>query len=405
MQKIRKMIVLLLTASLLLASFAWAEPAGEMGITIPEITLTQQPIPDNEAMQFLKKMGVGWNLGNTFDAIKGDWNRNADEMTVEKSWVGVYTTKELIQAVHDAGFTTLRLPVSWHDHVFGSDYKISEKWLNRVQEVADWAIEQGMYVILNLHHDEDQFLPSQDHLQESLKYVGSLWSQLAERFRDYDEHLIFESLNEPRLVGTSYEWTFDSFAPQCKDAAECLNQLNQLFVDTVRASGGNNATRYLMVPGYAANPYYALVDDFKLPADSADNRIIVSVHAYTPYPFALQIGGQSTFDLTTSAQKNEIMQFIQRLYTRYIVNGIPVVIGEFGALDKKNLQDRVDFTAFYVAAASSRNLPAVWWDNGAFSGNGEIFGLIDRTNYTWKFPEIVEAMMQYGGYDKLPAKE
>ena len=124
---------------------------------VPDLDIKRRPIPDNEAMAFLKQVGVGWNLGNTFDAIKGGWNKNADEMTVETSWVGIRTEERMIEALQNAGFTAIRVPASWHDHV-DENYQISEKWLNRVQEVVDWAYSRGMYVILNIHHDEDQFL-------------------------------------------------------------------------------------------------------------------------------------------------------------------------------------------------------------------------------------------------------
>ncbi|MBR6185081.1 MAG: glycoside hydrolase family 5 protein [Clostridia bacterium] len=381
-----------------------ALPALAGNAQVPVLTITQRPIPDNEAMAFLKKMGVGWNLGNTFDATKGDWNRNADEMTVESSWVGVLTTQPMIQAIHDAGFSTIRIPVSWHDHV-DAEYTISEKWLNRVQEVLDWAYEAGMCVILNIHHDEEQFLPTSAHYEESARYMQAIWTQLAARFRDYDERLIFESFNEPRILGHANEWWFNSASIDCRDAADCINRLNQLFVDTVRASGGNNETRYLMVPGYDASPDGALTEYFKKPADTADNRIIISVHAYTPYAFALQLNGGTT-EFGSQSQKQEIVSFMNRLYDRYIKNGEPVVIGEYGALNKfNNLQSRVDFTAFYAATASARNLPAVWWDNGSFSGGGENFGLLDRRNVAIAYPEIVEAIMTYGGYDKLPAAQ
>ena len=394
----KRFIAALLSLCVLLtmaASFACAEA------TVPELSIAKRKIPENEAMEFLKKMGVGWNLGNTFDAIKGDWNKNANEMTVETSWVGVKTTEQMVEAIQNAGFSTIRVPVSWHDHVSGEDHQISAAWLTRVQEVVDWAYSRGMYVILNIHHDEDQFMPSTAHYEEAAHYVECIWRQLAERFRDYDEHLIMESLNEPRLLNSQYEWWMDPNVWECRDAVNCLNQLNQLFVDTVRASGGNNATRYLMVPAYDASPENAVRDSFVLPTDSAENKIIVSVHAYTPYDFALNLSGGATFG--TQAQKQDIVRFMNNLYSKFIWNGIPVVIGEFGALEKKaNLQDRVDWTAFYVATASARNLPVVWWDNHAFTGNGERFGLLDRRNCTFTYPEIVQAIMQYGGYDKLP---
>lgn len=374
---------------------------------IPNVSyIRQYEIPDNAAMEFVKGMGAGWNLGNTFDATDDNWG-NRDELMMEKAWVGVLTTREMIQKIHAAGFQTLRLPVSWHNHVNEETFEISEKWLARVQEVVDYAIEEGMYVILNTHHDVDKkfYYPSGEHYEVSEKYIKAVWTQLAERFRDYDHKLIFESMNEPRLKGHEYEWWLNPESKDCLDAVDCINRLNQLFVDIVRASGGNNAERYLMVPGYAASADGALSEYHKLPVDSADNRIIVSVHAYTPYAFALQDGGDTTFELTNPAQTGEIIRFVSNLYKKYVSAGIPVVIGEYGARAKgDNLQSRVNFAAFYVCVASSRNIPTVWWDNHAFKGNGELFGIFDRRNLEFRSPEIVEAIMKYAGYDKVTAK-
>ena len=374
---------------------------AEEAVRVPELNTVRRPIPENEAMEFLKAMGVGWNLGNTFDAT-GKNLRGDKEMDLETYWCGVRTNEKMFDALKTAGYGCVRIPVSWGDHVSGEDFAISGRWLDRVQEVVGWALDRGFYVILNIHHDEYEFYPSSEKYESSSRYISSVWTQLAERFRDYDEHLIFESMNEPRLIGTDYEWVFNKTIPACVDAADCLNRLNQLFVDTVRASGGNNASRYLMVPGYDAAPDGALNDYFKLPEDSADNRIIVSAHAYTPYSFALQDGGTKEFNLNYQSQLQEIVSFMNLLYGRYIVNGIPVVIGEFGARDKGNLQSRVDFTAFYTASASARNIPCLWWDNGAFKGSGELFGILDRREGTFRYPEIMEAMITYGGYDKLP---
>ena len=396
----KKFLALLLTLCLLLALCAGYAHA-DSAVTVPDLTTTRRPIPENEAMAFLKKMGVGWNLGNTFDAIKAAWNRNADEMTVETSWVNIRTTEAMIEAIQAAGFSSIRIPISWHDHVSGPDYEISERWLTRVQEVVDWAYSRGMYVIINIHHDEDQFLPASSHYEESAHYVECIWRQLAARFRDYDEHLIMESMNEPRLLNSPYEWMFNPTIPACVDAADCLNKLNQLFVDTVRATGGNNADRYLMVPAYDAAPANAMRDSFVLPTDAADNKIIVSVHAYTPYDFALNLNGGGTFG--TQAQKIDIVSFMNSLYNQYILNGIPVVIGEYGAMVKgNNLQDRVDWAAFYVATASARNMPCLYWDNNVFSGNGERFGLLDRKTLSFPHQAMVDAIIRYGGWDKLP---
>ena len=376
--------------------------AGEE-IAVPELTVYRRPVAMNEALEFVQKMKIGWNLGNTFDATRDGFK--GDEMSIESYWVGVKTTEEMIAAVQEAGFQTLRVPVSWHNHV-DADFTVSKPWLDRVQEVVDYAIDRGMYVILNTHHDNQSgyYYPDSAHIEVSERYIRRVWEQLAERFRDYDERLIFESMNEPRLAGHANEWNFDASVPECVDSLNCIMRLNQTFVDAVRASGGNNSTRYLMVPSYAAAPYNATSELFSLPEDAADNRLIVSVHAYTPYSFALEDGGVREFKAQVgTAQSNDIVYFMNALYDRYVTKGIPVVIGEFGARDKaNNTQARVDFASYYVALASARGMTCCWWDNNAFQGGGELFGLLNRRALEWPHPEIVDGMMKYAGYDALP---
>lgn len=389
----RRIIAVLLMFALCAAMpFCFAETE------IPEFTLkTDFEIPDTEAMTFVKNMGVGWNLGNTFDASDCNWITR--ELEYERAWNGAMTTEADIIALKEAGFSTIRIPISWHNHVSGDDFVISEPWLNRVQEVVDWAIGQDMYVIINTHHDMDKnyCYPDSEHYELSERYIVSIWSQLAERFKDYDEHLIFESMNEPRLKDTGFEWNFSKIQPDCKDAADCINRLNQAFVNTVRASGGNNANRYLMVPGYAASPANVMNELFVIPEDTADHKIIISVHAYTPYDFALAAGGKTTFSPANTNQTGEIGSFMNQLYGRYVKYGTPVVIGEYGARDKGNLQDRVNFAAYYVASAHVRGMACCWWDNGAMSGSGEVFGILKRLTAQWVYPEIVDAIM-YGAH-------
>ncbi|MCR5829275.1 MAG: cellulase family glycosylhydrolase [Lachnospiraceae bacterium] len=368
---------------------------------IPELSIEKKAVPDTESMKFVKNLKIGVSLGNTFDAYKD--TGLTDEMNTETAWVSVKTSKGIIQEFHKAGFETIRIPVSWHNHV-DKEYNISEQWMARVQKVVDWAIEDGMYVILNIHHDNHPeancFYPDNAHKEQSESYIKAIWSQLAERYKDYDEHLIFESMNEPRLVGHEYEWWIPSGNGDVKESVLCINELNQLFVDTVRASGGYNATRYLMCPGYDASADGALHSDYVLPKDTPDmekaNRIIVSVHAYTPYDFALNLSGTSYFSHEKVSSTRDIDSFMDKLYTRYVVKGIPVVIGEFGALDKdNNLQERVDFSAYYIASAKARGMTALWWDNNSFSGNGENFGLLYRTGGYIVYEDIVKALMKY----------
>lgn len=362
---------------------------------IPELTLESFEIPDTEDFQFVKDMKIGWNLGNTLDA--SECTGLEDELDYESAWCGAKTSQKLIQAVKAAGFNTIRIPVSWHNHVSGDNHTISEAWIARVQEVVDMAIDEGFYVILNIHHDNttDYMYPTSEYLDQSKHYVKCIWEQLAERFGDYDNHLIFESLNEPRMVGTNYEWWLNANDASCKDAVDCINQLNQVFVDTVRATGGNNADRFLMVPGYCASADGALNDGFVIPTDTVEDRIIISVHAYTPYDFALNSEGTDAFDAEKSSDVKGITGFMDKLYNKFVKNGTPVVIGEFGAMHKRNTQARVEFAAVYIAEARARGITCCWWDNNAFLGNGELFGLIDRLPLKWRYQEIVDAMMQY----------
>lgn len=377
--------------------------------TIKDVVITAKEIPDNEALAFVADMKAGWNLGNSLEA-HNNGNTPKDELSTEEVWGNPVTTQEMIDEVKKAGFETIRIPITWRGHVTVSEdgtVVVSEVWLARVKEVVDYAYHNDMYVIINTHHDIDSgngdtsgYYPNADNYERSAKYLTAIWTAMAEAFKDYDNHLIFESLNEPRLAGSSYEWNFRAGVPECKDAADCINRLNQLFVDTVRGTGGNNAERYLMMPGYAASLDGAMTDLYQLPTDSAENKLIVSVHAYTPYNFALQSpqegGSTDEFSVDKSASTADIDSLMKRLYDKYVSQGIPVVIGEYGARDKNNnLQDRLDYYVYYVSSARAAGITCCVWDNNAFSGTGENFGLFRRRVCNWLYPEIVEAIMKY----------
>lgn len=368
---------------------------------VPNLDIKGYNVPDNEAMQFVKNLKLGWNLGNTFDA--NNISRITDELAYEYSWCGVKTTKQMIDTLKQKGFNAIRIPVSWHNHVSGTDFKISDAWLNRVQEVVNYCIDDGIYVILNVHHDIDKayYYPSSTYLDNSKKYMTSIWSQLAKKFANYDNHLIFEAVNEPRLVGHPNEWWIDPNNADVVDSIKCINTLNQVFVDTVRATGGSNAGRYLMCPGYCASPDGATNQYFKLPTDISSNvnKLIVSVHAYTPYNFALQAmtdGGIDYWSVSDTTSVSGVTSFMDTLYNKYTSKGIPLVIGEFGARNKNdNLKARVEFSSYYIAAARARGITCFWWDNNAFTGTGELFGLLNRSNCQITYPEILEGMVKY----------
>ena len=364
-------------------------------IQFPDIHIEQSySIPDSPALKFARNLGAGWNLGNTFDAFDDLFIGN--DLRLESYWCGIKTSREMISAVHAAGFRSIRIPVSWHNHV-DSDFQINAAWMDRVQEVVDWCMEEGFYIILNTHHDVDPrfYYPDSQHAESSEKYLTAIWSQIAERFRDYDEHLILESFNEPRLKDSNVEWWLNPLDPRCIDSAKEISRLNQVFVSTVRAAGGMNAVRYLMLPGYDASVDGALSQYYVLPTDTVEDRLMVSGHAYTPYEFALNLKGTKSFSAASRSDRNSVSSFMDRLYRTFVAKGIPVVLGEYGALDKGNLQERVDFFSWYVASASARSIPCLVWDNNAFSGNGERFGFLHRQKLSWPFPEIIQSIQKY----------
>ena len=365
---------------------------------------------DTEAI--LEDMGLGWNLGNSLDATGGSG------LDTETSWSNPKTTQALIDKVKSLGFNTVRVPVSWGKHVSGSNYTIDSAWLARVKEVVDYCYKNDMYVILNIHHDTKSsasasgagYYPRSSAYSSSEKFVTSVWSQVAEYFKDYDYHLIFETLNEPRLIGTSYEWWFNkwSIPSEVKDAIDCINKLNQKAVDTIRATGSNNRGRLIMCPGYDASIDGATVSGFKLPTDISGNknRIAVSVHAYSPYNFAMNVGPGSTSAYTSSI-KSELRDLFNTLKSNFRDRGIPVVIGEFGSTDKNNTAERVKWATDYTALAKKNNIPCVLWDNNAFARyngssiilNSEYHGYINRKNNTVTSPakDVIEALMKpYG---------
>ena len=365
---------------------------------------------DTEAI--LEDMGLGWNLGNSLDATGGSG------LDTETSWSNPKTTQALIDKVKSLGFNTVRVPVSWGKHVSGDNYTIDSAWLARVKEVVDYCYKNDMYVILNIHHDTKSsesasgagYYPRSSAYSSSEKFVTSVWSQMSEYFKDYDYHLIFETLNEPRLIGTGCEWWFDKWniPSEVKDAIDCINKLNQKAVDTIRDTGSNNKGRLIMCPGYDASIDGATVSGFKLPTDISGNknRIAVSVHAYSPYNFAMNVGSGSTSTYTSSI-KNELQDLFSTLKNNFRDKGIPVVIGEFGSTDKNNTAERVKWATDYTALAKKNNIPCVLWDNNAFAVyngnsivlNSEYHGYINRKNNTVTSPakDVIEALMKpYG---------
>lgn len=318
------------------------------------------------AEEVISNMKIGWNLGNTLDAPDG-----------ETTWGQPETTKAMIDTLKELGFNAIRIPVSWGKHTSSPEHTIDKDWLDRVQTVVDWALENDMFVIINSHHDNDYYYPSEKKSEKSVKYIKDIWTQVAERFKDYDQHLIFESMNEPRLAGTPNEWNFRSDVQDCLDAARVINSCNQEYVNIVRASGGRNADRFLMVTPYAASPYSALADEFILPEDPS-NKLLLSVHAYTPYDICMDKDlSKSKF---TDSSKGSINDFVDKLYNKYVVNGINVVIGECGMTNKGNPEERRLWGEYFTSKAKENGMVCVLWDNAGIDLGAENYGIFDRRN-------------------------
>lgn len=374
---------------------------NDNNVTVNKYSFSNQSVPSNDATKFVSNMKVGWNLGNSFDAINCTWVSN--ELDYESAWCGAKCTNKLIDTLYAQGINTIRIPISFMNHV-DSNYTISSAWLKRVTEVVDYAYSKGMYVIINIHHDVDKnfYYPSDEKYAQSSKYVKTIWKQLANNFSGYGERLIFESINEPRLNAESgdssgaIEWGWSSsynFTQTVKNVCK----LNQDFVDTVRATGGNNATRYLMIPSYDTSPGFLTHSAFTMPTDTVKNRLIADAHIYSSYSFAQDSSGTTKFN---DAAKKENDNHFKNLYNNFVKKGIPVVITEFGAVDKDNSQDRADYLSYFTGRAKSYGIRVCYWDNNAFrtksDNNPESkFGLIDRSDCKVVYPNLIKAMTQY----------
>lgn len=328
---------------------------------------------------------VGWNLGNALDSC-GEWiglYTEGKPENYETAWGNPVTTKELITAVKNAGFNAVRVPVTWGEHIDGNG-NIDEEWLDRVQQVVDYVISQDLYCVLNVHHDAgaDGWLEaSADCFKNSSKKFAGLWENIAVRFREYDDRLIFEGFNE--MLDSKNSWG----NAQESDAYKAVNDFNQLFVDTVRATGGNNAERNLMVQVYSGSCSEKALEGFVLPKDSAENHLIIQTHNYDPQGFTANDATWTTMtdEWGSDAEKAYFDELFQRLSRFSKEQGAPLIIGEFGACYKGNESSRKLYAEYFVKAARERGIKCFWWDTGDMA-------LFDRSAAKVKYPAIVEAL-------------
>lgn len=348
---------------------------------------------DLDAFDIAREMGAGWNLGNTLDARLGAMV-DPTVSAQETAWGNPVTTREMIELVADAGFRTLRIPVTWERFTGHAPYyEIDDALMNRVQELVDYALDLDLYVIINTHHETWQYTPEAANMETPM-IIGEVWRQIAGRFAGYCHRLIFEGMNEPRMLGTPQEWTGGT-----EEARGVINDWNRIFIQTVRETGYNNEHRFLMIPTIAASGEAVAIDDMWVPDDE---RVLISIHAYTPYTFALSTRNpRRTFDPNLDSDTRDIDALFERLYTRFISQGTAVVMGEMGAINKdENIAYRVAWTDYYTSKAAALGIPCIWWDNGIreeYRAGAESFAIMNRIELTWYYPEIVEVMIRNFG--------
>lgn len=361
---------------------------------------------DLNQSQIVEAMGPGWNLGNQLESV-------TDNVPEETNWGNPVITEKLIQSVKAAGFKSIRIPVSYFAKIDDDkDYTIDSKWLDRVQEVVNYCIKNDLYAVINIHGDGYNtidggwLLCNGKNQTEIKKKYKKVWKQIAERFKNYDEHLLFESMNEE----------FDgSYSEPNKEYYQNINDYNQIFVDTVRKTGDNNTKRWLIIPGWNTNIDYTAGDyGFKLPTDQyrdksidkEEQRIMISVHYYSPWDFCggencviTQWGNEADDPSKTSTTCDEtyMKNQLNLMKTTFADKGYPVFIGEYGSIDKTSYDSENEYYRAYFARKlcqlSRKNgcIP-MYWDNGYNGVHG--FGLFDRTTCEVTQPVIIDAIME-----------
>ena len=361
---------------------------------------------DLNRQQITEAMGVGYNLGNSLEANSGGTPN-------ETAWGNPVLSKEFVLAAKAAGFQSIRIPVSYLSKIDDNNgYKIDSAWLDHVQEVVDYCVQNDMYAIVNMHGDGYTTVSgswllcaSSDQTKIKAKYKAC-WEQIADRFKNYDEHLIFESMNE------EYDGTYGT--PN-KTAYNNINDYNQIFVDTVRQTGGNNDRRWLLIPGWNTNINYTADNyGFVLPTDqylssdiaSGEKRIMVSVHYYDPWDFCgtesadkTQWGSEATNQskVPTWGDESYMASQFKKMNDKFVSQGYGVIIGEFGAINKANYDSRnkacrADYYQKVCYYAKQYELVPVAWDNGFDGDYG--FCLINRYSCQVTHQDIIDAMME-----------
>lgn len=350
------------------------------------------------ALEATRLMGNGINLGNTLEACDNNVGIKTNApLSYETYWGQPKTTQAMIDGMKAAGFDTIRIPVAWMTnatHLYEGDYTIDADYMDRVEEVVRYARKAGMYVIINDHWDGGWYgmfgSESAETRALAMEAYKGMWQQIAERFRDYSDYLIFESANEElggRFDENSPLYCSDSVVTYLTDDERyaLTNEINQTFVDVVRATGGNNATRFLLIAGYSTDIDKTCDDRFQMPKDTVDSKLMVSVHYYDPWSYC---GASSAASATKWGTVSDYEYMDQQLakMTKFTEAGYGVVIGEYGALPcSDGLKDNtLAYHTAFLDACTKYDLTNCLWDCS---------GLYKRVSQTFADDDIL-AMYQ-----------
>ncbi|MBL8277415.1 MAG: glycoside hydrolase family 5 protein [Pelomonas sp.] len=357
--------------------------SASFAITVPGMR-------DLTSVQLSRLMGAGWNLGNTLEATGG-----------ETAWGNPPASQALFNAVRAAGFKTVRIPVSWKQYADASD-TISPAWMARVTQVVNQARNAGLYVMINIHWDGGWMIPDYAHQAEVNARLTKFWTQIANNFKSHDDMLLFAGSNEVAMP--------NNFDPPTAENAAVQNGFNQTFIDAVRATGGNNLARHLVVQSYGTGVDNA-INVSVLPNDPVASRLMMEVHFYDPYFFTLATTywdgtpdkywqwGRIVTDAAASpehwADEAYVESQFRRLKTAYVDRGVPVIVGEYGAISRLSKDAaglyRTYWDEFVARTAWANGAVPVYWDEGALGDHS--MGLFNRRTTLQAYPKTIKAIV------------
>lgn len=336
---------------------------------------------EKTADEVCSEIVAGWNLGNTLEACQ-IWGEISDTPTPqeqETGWNNPLTTQGMIDFVADSGFNAIRVPVTWELQIEENDgtYTVKEEWMARVKEIADYCVNAGVYVIVNMHHDDGAWLnisASDDQWEEIKEKYRQIWVQIADTFKDYNAQLILEGANEITAT-TAFDGCGESDTDKCwwghnQMAFDRINELYKIFVDTVRDSGGNNDKRYLMLPTYGAQWYDNQINKLWVPEN--DNHIIMDVHWYQPDTSDKEANRWVFRQMRTFADEHEI----------------GAVLGESGMMAEYPDEKKTAFAENVVGCAGEYDIPVFLWDDG-----GDL-RILERSELTWNSDAYVNEVVK-----------